>query len=230
MCYNTKMAVKKKTIKKVIPAAEKAPVLQEEEITPVQNKMKQPKVLIGLTVVLLLVLGFMFKGLFVAAMVNGEPISRLSVISELEKQGGKQTLTSLINQALILQEAKKKNIQISKSDIDASLKQIEDSLKGQGQDLDTALSAQGMTRQDLEGQLKLRLLVEKILADKTKVSDKEIADYIEKNKDTFPTTMKEEEIRKSVAEQLKQQKLASESQTWLQELNKNAKIDHFVNY
>ena len=181
-------------------------------------------------VVVLVVAAFLLKGLFVAALVNGQPISRLEVVSQLEKQGGKQALTSLVDQTLILQEAKKKKITVSQSEIDASLKQIEDSLKGQGQDLDTALAAQGMTKQDLLMQLKLRSLVEKLLADKIKISDKEIADYIETNKATLPTNLTGDELNKTVAEQLKQQKLGTASQSWLDELTKAAKINYFVNY
>jgi len=196
----------------------------------IKDKLKQPKVFIGLIVVILIVGGFFLKGLFVAALVNGEPISRITIIKELEKQGGKQALSSMVNQTLILQEAKKKNVQVSQGEIDASLKQIEDSLKSQGQSLDAALTMQGMTRQDLMTQLKLRSLVEKLLADKIKITDKEVLDYIEKNKDTFPTDLTSDQINKSVVEQLKQQKMASASQAWLAELNKNAKINYFVNY
>jgi len=219
---------KRKT--KASAAAQEAAMPKPVGIVPMDNKLRQPKVLIGLIVVILIVAAFLLKGLFIAALVNGEPISRLTVINELEKQSGKQALTSLVNQALIFQEAKKKKITVSQSEIDASLKQIEDSLKSQGQDLNTALAAQGMTTQDLMTQLKLRSLVEKLLADKIKVTDTEISDYITKNKDTLPTNMTEAELRKNVEEQLKQQKLGSASQTWLDQLNKDAKINYFVNY
>ena len=198
--------------------------------TSIKDKLKQPKNFIPLIIIALIIIAFSLKGLFVVALVNGEPIARIAVVSELEKQGGKQALSSLVNQTLILQEARKKNIQVSQAEIDAAAKQIEDSLKSQGQNLDTALAMQGMTRKDLSTQLKLRSLVEKLLTDKVKVTDKEVADYIEKNKDTFPAEMKEEEIKKSVTEQLKKQKLGSASQVWLAELNKNAKINYFVNY
>ncbi len=194
------------------------------------NKLKQPNFFVPLIIIVLLILAFLLKGLFVAALVNGQPIIRLTLIQELEKQGGKQALSALINQTLILQEAKKKNIEVSQEEIDKSAKQIEDSLKKQGQNLDTALAMQGMTRQDFLMQLKLRSLVEKLLADKIKVTDKEVSDYIEKNKDTLPTNLKEDEIKKGVREQLKQQKMASASQAWLANLTKNAKINYFVNY
>ena len=55
-------------------------------------------------------------------------------------------------------------------------------------------------------------------------------EYIETNKETLPTDLKEDEIKKGVREQLKQQKLASKSQEWLANLAKNAKINYFVNY
>ena len=191
--------------------------------------LKQPKFFIPLIIVLL-ILGFLLKGLFIVALVNGQPITRLALIQELEKQGGKQTLSALVNQTLILQEAKKKKIEVSQEEIDRSAKQIEESLKSQGQDLNTALAMQGLTRQDFLMQLKLRNLVEKLLADKIEVTDKEVTEYIEKNKETLPTDLKEEEIKKGVREQLKQQKLASKSQEWLTGLAKSAKINYFVNY
>ncbi len=194
------------------------------------NKFKQPKILITLAVVILAVLAVVFRGLFIAALVNGQPITRLAVIQDLEKQGGKQTLSSLVNQSLILQEAKKKNVTVSQKEIDDASKQVEDSLKSQGQNLDAALAMQGMTKQDFLTQLKLRSLVEKLLADKIKVTDAEVSGYIEKNKDTFPTDLKADEMKQRVVEQLKQQKLSTESQTWLANLQKNAKINYFVNY
>jgi parvulin-like peptidyl-prolyl isomerase len=194
------------------------------------EKLKQPRFFIPLIIIVLAIAAFYLKGLFIAAFVNGEPITRIAVIKELEKQGGKQTLSSLVNQALILQEAKKKNIEVSQKEVDDAAKKIEDSLKTQGQSLNTALAMQGMTKQDLLMQLKLRSMVEKLLADKIGVTDKEITDYIEKNKDTLPTTSTADELKKSVGEQLKQQKMASASQAWLDGLTKNAKINYFVSY
>ena len=129
-----------------------------------------------------------------------------------------------------MQEARKKNIDVSKEETDKSVKQLEDSLKTQGQSLDTALTIQGMTRKDFIMQLKLRILVEKLLADKIKVTDNEVSDYIEKNKDILPTNLTESELKKGAREQLQQQKLASASQEWITSLQKNAKINYFVNY
>lgn len=219
----------KKAVKQT-PKASVMPVPLAIEKSSVKDKLKQPRVFIPLIIIVLILVAFFLRSLFIAALVNGQPITRFSIIAELEKQGGKQTLSSMISQVLISQEAKKKNIQVSQKELNDEVKKVEDSLKQQGQNLDTALAAQGMTKQDLSMQMKLRISVEKLLADKIKVTDKEVADYIEKNKDTFPAEMKEAEINKAVGDQLKQQRMASASQSWIEELNKNAKINYFVNY
>ncbi|MDP2638024.1 MAG: SurA N-terminal domain-containing protein [Candidatus Levybacteria bacterium] len=223
----------KRTVRKAKVTQNKKEVLNTslaEKKSFVLNNYKSPKFFIPLIIIILAFGAFFLRGLFIVALVNGQPISRLSIIQELEKQSGQQAMAARVNQTLILQEAKKKNVDVSQEEIDKSIKTIEEDLKKQGQNLDTALSAQGMTREDLIMQLKLRTLVEKLLADKVKVTDKEINDYIEKNKETFPTEMKEEEVKAEVKQQLEQQKMATESQTWIAELNKNAKINYFVNY
>ena len=218
------MAVRKK-----VKTTEKSLVVAEKKFK-ISEKLKNPKFSIPLIIIVLAIVGFLFKGLFVAALVNGQPITRLSLIRELEKQGGKQTLSALVNQALILQEARKKNIDTDQKEVDSEAKKIEDSLKKQGQDLNSALLMQGLTREDFLRQLRLRTLVTKLLADQIKVADKEIADYMEKNKDTLPKNLKEDELKQQVKQQLEQQKLAGKSQEWLAGLMKNAKINYFVNY
>lgn len=178
--------------------------------------------------VILLVFGlfYFFKSIFIAAIVNGQPISRISVVQNLEKQNGKQMLSSLVTETLIYQEAKKQNINISQSEIDDEIKKIEDNFKKQGQSLEQVLTFQGMTKGDLIKSITIRKMVEKMVGKDIKVADKEVADYMEKNKSTIPEGEKPETIK----EQLRQQKLNEKVQEWLDSLQKNAKIDYFVNY
>src|SRR3989344_7152556 len=105
------------------------------------------------------------------------------------------------------------------------VKKLEDDLKKQGQDLNAALEFQGMTRAELENQLRIKGMVEKMLVEKIKVTDKEINEFIEKNKETFSKDMKEEELKRNIKEQLQKQKLSEKVQTWLNEIQKKAKIN-----
>lgn len=167
--------------------------------------------------------------MFVVAMVNGQFISRSSFNSAMEQQAGKQTLNSLVTQKLIEQEAAKKGISVPQSEIDAQAKKIDQQLSAQGQTLDQALSARGMSRSDFYAQLKLQSLLQKLLANDIKVSDKEVTDYIDKNRDSLPTGQSEEQLKASVKSQLEQQKLSTAAQSLVQKLQSQAKINYFIN-
>lgn len=222
-----------KKLKSLVNKKEIAPsiIKSSEKKTFNLKNFKNPKIFVPLTIIALTLFVFLFKGLFVAALVNGEPIGRLSVIKDLEKRDGKQILSQLVAQTLILQEAKKdKNIDVTEQELNDAVKKIEDNISKQGQNLDQVLQSQGMSRNDFLTQVKIQKIVGKRFAKDIKVTSQEVDEYIEKNKDRIPKDMKEEEVKTSVKQQLEQQKLAGKFQPWLDSLQKNAKINYFVNY
>jgi hypothetical protein len=188
----------------------------------------------ALTIIALLIILFaflyLFKGLFIAADVNGEKISRFAVISALEKQAGKQTLENMITKTLILQEAKKRNINISDTDVNKEIAKISKNIEAQGSTLDQALSMQGMTRNQLKDEIKLQLMVQKMVSQNVKVSDSEVAKFIEENKTQFPDDATEEELKTQAKEQLTSQKMSEQTQKLISNLQKNAKTVYFIKY
>jgi parvulin-like peptidyl-prolyl isomerase len=205
---------------------------KSKALAPVSSFIAKRKLLVGGTalVVAAFVGGYFLKGYFVAATVNGSPISRFAVIGELEKRGGPSILDNLINDKLIRQDAMKKNITVSKAEIDAAIATIETNLKSQSQDLNTALAAQGMTLKDLRDQITLQKLLEKLLADKITVTDDEITKYITDNKISIPAGSDEANTKSIIKQQIVQEKLGQEVQPLLDELKKAAKINIFVKY
>jgi len=191
---------------------------------------KNPRLWVGVAVVVVAFLLFTFKGLFVAALVNGQPISRASVVSMLEAQNGRQTLDNLVAETLIQQEAQKRHVTVSQSDIDSQMKKIDAQLKAQGMTLDSALAARGMTKTDLTNQLKLQLLLNKMVGTSVKVTDDNVQSYIDKNQDSLPQNMSDDDLRKQVRTQLEQQQLTQKTQAFVADLQKKAKITYFVNY
>lgn len=199
----------------------------------VNLKFKRPKPLviaIGAAIILIIVALFFAKGLFVAATVNGSPISRWSVIKELEKQGGKQALEAIIDKKLVETELNKQNISVAKEEVDAEIKKIEAQVTSQGGTLEMALAQQGMTEEKLREQIAIQKKLEKLLADKVAVSEAEIDAYIKDSKATAPKDLKMEDFRKQIGDQLKQQKFQSEAQQWVSDLMASAKIKYYVNY
>lgn len=193
-------------------------------------RLKKSHLLWGIGVIALIFAMYLLRGMFVAATVNGQPISRIAVIRELERQGGKQALNSIVTKNLILQEAKKQNVTVNQEEIDKELKRIEDNIKRQGQTLDQALTLQGMTRESLQDQIRLQKMIEKIVGKDIKVTDKEVDDYIAKNQDALPQDQEGKVLGAQIKQQLQQQKLNEKVNTWIESLRKNAKISSFVPY
>ncbi|QQG47853.1 MAG: SurA N-terminal domain-containing protein [Candidatus Woesebacteria bacterium] len=228
------MASKRKTTKTKTPQKVKLPKVNFnfKNLKEKFPKIKINKKYIGgaLLAIILGITFFRFKNLVVAAMVNGEPISRFKIISELEKRSGSQALDSIITQTLISQEAKKQNINVTQTEIDNQINSLENSLKSQGQDLNSALATQGMTKEDLITQISLQKMVEKLVGKDIEIKDQQIDDYIKANKDTFPKDEKPEDIRSKVKNQLFQQALSQKFQTWITDLKSKAHITYFIKY
>lgn len=190
---------------------------------------KTALIIIGGIFIFLLAI-FALKNYVLAATVNGQPITRFDVIKELEKQEGKQTLDNLIIKTLVIQDAEKNNITVSQDEINAELKKIEDSLKAQQTTMDVWLASQGMSREDLNQAIKLQLSVQKLVENKVKITDEEVQKFVTDNDSLFPADTTPEEKLSQAREQLKQQKLSTETQNLIQDLQKNAKTIYFVSY
>lgn len=173
---------------------------------------------------------FNLKHLFIAAVVNNKPITRYALDKELEKQGGQQVLENLITQSLILQEAKKQRVEISTDRIKEKISEIEEQVESQGSDLDSLLETQGQTRQSLEEQIKIQLIIEEILGKEISITDEEIENYFEENKDYFGEDVAFEEVKDQLEEELRQTKLSEEFQSWLEELKQKARIYYFLKF
>lgn len=218
-----------------------SPVSNEEaplaEMPVMENKAKKNggganNVKIAVIIILIALVGsmaFVYKGLFIAAMVDGSPITRLAVIQQLEKTSGKAVLDNLIIQKVISNEAKNKGIAISDEEVSAEIAKISESIESQGGTLEEALIGQKMTMDDLNNQINLQKKVEGLVADKVVVTDEEVEQYITDNQIDIPEG-DNGEFKNQVREQLYQQKLQQEAGALVDTLRAQAKIQYFTNY
>ena len=184
-------------------------------------------------VIFLILLGivlYLGKSLFIAAIVGGRPITRLELVKELEKQSGKETLDNLVTKNLINQKAKKEGVTISNEDIQKEIENISKMVESQGSTLDAALSIQGQTRADLEENIRVQKTVEKMLQDEVKISDADLLKYFEDNKSLYGNEAKFEDLKEDIRGQLKQEKLSAAFQEWMTKLKSESKIIYFVNF
>ncbi len=201
----------------------------EKKFIKISFKKATLLIIILIIIIAIGVLVYVNKGLFIAATVNGNSISRLTIIQKLEKASGKSLLDSLITEKLIQDEASAKKIVISNEEINGEIKKIEDQVTAQGGTLDAALAAQSMSMDDLKTRIILQKEMEKLLADKINVTDAEVAQYITDNKVSVPSGQ-EAAINDQIRSELSIQKLNNEAQTLITDLKSKAKIQYFVNY
>ncbi len=196
--------------KKSIQTLDPKVLLNSFKSLPAQRK----RILMALILVIIVAVAYLFKSSFIVAMVNNRPITRMAVVSELEKQAGEQALDSLITKSLVYQEASKKNVTVTQEEIDKQLSTVEEQLKEQGHTFDEALEAQGVTRAEVEEQARFQLLIEKLFKNEVKLSDKEVDKYIAENAEFFKE-VKPADAKITARDQLESEKLQQLFQEWL---------------
>lgn len=192
-------------------------------------KLNWKIIIVAVVIIALVVLAYIYKGLLIAATVDGSPISRLAIIQRLERDSGKDLLDSLINEKLVQHEAVAKKIVISNDQVSEEIKKIEAQITAQGGTLEAALASQNMTLNDLKKRILFQKEMEVMLAEKVNVTDEEVAQYIIDNKISVPEGQ-ETVANSQIKTELRNQKLNKEAPGLITALKAKAKIQYFVNY
>jgi hypothetical protein len=234
-------AKKKPAVKKTTPAR-KTTVKKETKATKVQkvvsektnqianktaeaSKVIKPKKVLWPIIILIVALALWFlKDQLIVATINGKPVTRFQVIKELEQQGASQILESLITRELVNQAVKESGIEIEEEAVATQMTEIEEGLTAQGQDLDELLAMQNLTRADVEEDIRLNLQVDEILADKIQVSEEEVLEYFETNKEFLGEDLNFEEMKEQIEAQVIQEKRAEAQQEWLETIREESNI------
>ena len=194
------------------------------------SKKNKPKVILFTAIFLLIVIAYLGKGLLIAATVNGEPIFRISIVTELEKNMGDQVMQTLVTRKLIFQEAKQKNIYITDTEIDKEIENTKKLIEDQGMTLENALEVQGSSMEELKDNIRFRLIVERLIAGDINISDDDIKVDFEKNKQFYGEGAEFDNVKDMIKEQLYQQKLQEIYNEWIATLKESGKINYFVAY
>lgn len=218
MATKTPRKATRKTPKKVSPIETAVMDESTTEVTVNETdrgeiRLRKSSLMIAGLLVLVLLGLFWYKtnSWPVAALVNNLPISRFEVDQELYKQGGSQVLDNLITDRLVQSALTKSNLTASDTEVNARIDEIKASL---GSSFEMALSAQGLTEDQLKTQVATQIKIEKLLNDQATASAEEIAQAA---KDNELTAVEAEKM-------VKQQKLQTLIQTWVEDLRAQAKI------
>lgn len=187
-------------------------------------------IFVPIIVIIIFALLYTFRSSIFVATVNNQPIWAGDFYNEIKRDAGKQAMSDLVTKTLILQEAQRKHIAITDADVSKQIKTYSDQFSTQGQTIDQFLKSQNMTMSDLRDRVHLQLTLQKLLGNSIQVSDKEINDYLEKNKDSLPNGEITASARAYAKQQLQTQKLQTKFQELVDKLQKQAKINYYISY
>lgn len=212
----------KKTVKKV--------TVEEMTPTPVPTANMKPlngKVIgLALVVVVIGLLTYKVGPWVVPAVVENRPVTRFELWSRLEKSYGAQALDDMVNEKILDQAIAKAGIKVDQTKLDTQIKSLETQFESTG-GLDEALKQRGLSRKDLEKQVKTQLAVEELLADKIAPSEDEVKKQFDDGAATVYKDKKFDDVKSTVIEDIKQIKLRDAFLVWFADVKKAAKVKSF---
>jgi len=119
----------------------------------------------------------------VVVKVNDESITQSQLNDELNKQYGYETLQNLINQVLVLQEAKKKSINVNEKEIEEEIYKTALNMGGI-EKLKDQLKARNVSFNDYKQKVKLDLLLRKLVI--SELSEDELKVFYDNIKSSLP--------------------------------------------
>ncbi|MCD6505351.1 peptidyl-prolyl cis-trans isomerase [Candidatus Poribacteria bacterium] len=149
---------------------------------------------------MLLIVGSPLRGEIierVVAAVNGEAITLTALRDEVESMGGswglpqarRKALENLIGRKLLLQEARRYGIFALETEVKAEMNKIISGFVSE-RAFNEELERRGMTRRDIEEEIRQRVMIYKLIRRKFEssippISDAEAAEYYRRNKEKF---------------------------------------------
>ncbi|MFJ7732979.1 peptidylprolyl isomerase [Lysinibacillus sp. NPDC097231] len=118
------------------------------------------------------------------AKVDGEKILQTELDDALREQYGADVLDTLITNKIVELEAKKVGVSVSDDSIEEEYKELEESYGGE-ESLQAALEANGLTEQSVKENIRMYQLTKNVIAASIDLSDEEVAQYFENNKDSY---------------------------------------------
>ncbi|MFE8700159.1 peptidylprolyl isomerase [Cytobacillus sp. FJAT-54145] len=160
------------------------------------NKAKGKLILtiVGVAIIgigLIISLGFSKKD--VVAKVSGQSISQSELYEVMVSQYGADALESLITNKVIALEAEKQKITATEEEINNEMSELMESYGGEDS-FNEAIAASGVTKEDVRNDLDEYIVTKKLLTPRISISEEELEQYFEENKESFT---QEEQIKAS---------------------------------
>ncbi|EJL41208.1 SurA N-terminal domain-containing protein [Brevibacillus agri] len=155
------------------------------------------------------------------ATVGNTAISQTALYEQMKKEAGAKVVTDLIAIELCKQEAAAQGIKVTEQEIDAKINPIKDKLKTP-EKFQEYLQERKMNEKELRERFGMLLLRDKVFEKAFPVTEEQIKEYYEKNKEKLGKTY--EEARPEIAEKLLERNRRKHSDEWLEQMKKKYNV------
>ena len=229
----TKKASTKKKIKFVLKKPDFSK-LKDAKFQPILKNVGLVLIIVGSFAAIDLLVQYLNND-YSVAVVNGVRVSESKWHKQMENTYGEATAEQLIEEEIIRQEAEKADVTVTEEEVDTRVQEIVDSIGGDDA-FQTALEANNLTLAELQDQIELDILMQKLLEPSLEYSEDEVKAFFEQYSDViFPeeTAALEEgeklnydDYKTETEEVYTQQQVQTESTSWLTEKKTEYRIQN----
>lgn len=209
--------------------------LPKINLASLKEKFNASKLLKALIVAVLFIFSFALIDLFVqylnntysVAIVNGVRISKGKYLERLEKSYGQVAAQNLIQEQLVLQAAARENISVTADDIQNRLNDYYNENGGKDAVL-ASLAERNYTEEDVREQIKIGLLLEKILSKEVKYTDDDLKEFFNQYKSVLYGNEKVtfEDKKAEIIEYYTNKEIQELRDAWLEKEEQSAKVQN----
>ncbi|HZQ37849.1 MAG TPA: SurA N-terminal domain-containing protein [Dehalococcoidia bacterium] len=163
------------------------------------------------------------SGSAAVATVNGSKITRAEYDKAVAQGDGGDILDNLISKRLVEDDAAKRHITATPDEIDAKIRDTKAQLGSEAQ-WQQALAAQHLTELEARDLFRIEILLDKLTADKAQVTQADIQQYFDQNKDTQFQGKTIDQVQDQIKQQLTSDKQQQARSDYLTSLKNNARI------
>lgn len=155
------------------------------------------------------------------AKIGNVTITQEQMYDKLKKDAGKRVMADIITLELYKQEGAARGITVTDQELDARVNPVKEKM-GSPERFQQYLKDKQMTEQELREGVRSVMLRDKLFEKDNPITEEQIKEYYEKNKNKFEGTF--EEARPKVIEKVKSRNKRNNMDKWIDELYKKHNV------
>lgn len=156
------------------------------------------------------------------AKIGNVSISQHELYEQMKKESGASVMSDLVAIELCRQEGAAQGITVSEQEVDAKVNPIKDKLKTPEKFQQYLKEKNFPNEKELRERIKMILLRDKLLEKAYPVTDEQIKEYYEKNKEKLGKSL--EEARPEITEKLQERNKRKNVDEWITQLKKKYNV------